>query len=118
MLCPSRNTLPSTRAFGASSCMRFSVRRNVDFPQPDGPIRADTVLVAKASVTSRTPVVRPYQAVTFSTAMRGGSSVTGGTNGVALTAGGGGTRMSGIGPLGAGHDPGQRAEHEHEQDEH
>ena len=31
---------PSIRAFGSTSCMRLIDRRNVDLPQPDGPIRA------------------------------------------------------------------------------
>jgi hypothetical protein len=31
---------PSTRAIGIVSFIRFKVRRNVDFPQPDGPIKA------------------------------------------------------------------------------
>ena len=35
---------PSTRAFGSTSCMRLMDRRNVDLPQPDGPIRAVIVL--------------------------------------------------------------------------
>jgi hypothetical protein len=31
---------PSIRAFGSTSCMRLIERRNVDLPQPDGPISA------------------------------------------------------------------------------
>ena len=34
---------PSTRAPGSTSCIRLIDRRNVDLPQPDGPIRAVTV---------------------------------------------------------------------------
>ncbi|GAA2831141.1 hypothetical protein GCM10020220_020040 [Nonomuraea rubra] len=37
---PSSSTLPSTRAPGMTSCMRLSVRRNVDLPHPDGPMKA------------------------------------------------------------------------------
>jgi hypothetical protein len=31
---------PSIRVPGSTSCMRLTDRRNVDLPQPDGPIRA------------------------------------------------------------------------------
>jgi hypothetical protein len=31
---------PSTCAPGSTSCMRLIDRRNVDLPQPDGPMRA------------------------------------------------------------------------------
>ena len=40
---PSSSRLPSTRAPGITSCMRLIERRNVDLPQPDGPISAVTV---------------------------------------------------------------------------
>src|SRR3954454_7601432 len=39
--------LPSTRAPGTTSCIRFSDRRKVDLPQPDGPISA---VVGRAGV--------------------------------------------------------------------
>ena len=35
-------TLPSTRPPGVTSCIRFRVRRKVDLPQPDGPMKAVT----------------------------------------------------------------------------
>ena len=35
-------TSPSTYAPRITSCIRFIDRRNVDFPQPDGPISAVT----------------------------------------------------------------------------
>ena len=35
-------SLPSTRAPGSTSCIRLIERRNVDLPQPDGPISAVT----------------------------------------------------------------------------
>ena len=38
----SSSTLPSTRPPGVTSCMRLRVRRNVDLPQPDGPMKAVT----------------------------------------------------------------------------
>ena len=40
MSMPSSLTLPSTRAFGMTSCIRLSERRNVLLPQPDGPMIA------------------------------------------------------------------------------
>jgi hypothetical protein len=36
-------SLPSTWAFGSTSCIRLIERRKVDLPQPDGPMRAVTV---------------------------------------------------------------------------
>src|ERR1041384_6687671 len=37
---PKKRIGPSTRAAGTRSCMRFSARKNVDFPQPLGPMIA------------------------------------------------------------------------------
>src|SRR3984885_2383538 len=51
MSSPSRRTSPANAADGVSSCMRLRMRRNVDFPQPDGPMRAVTW---RASITSET----------------------------------------------------------------
>src|SRR5580693_7851547 len=39
----SRVTEPESAAPGMSSCMRLRMRRNVDFPHPDGPINAVTL---------------------------------------------------------------------------
>ena len=47
-------TLPSTRAPGSTSCIRLSERRNVDFPQPEGPISAVTLRGSMETVTSST----------------------------------------------------------------
>src|SRR3984893_6439882 len=52
MLCPSSVISPSKRAWRTISCIRFSVRSKVDFPQPDGPISAVTLLVATPRLTS------------------------------------------------------------------
>ncbi len=49
---PSISTSPSTRVPGITSCMRLRVRMNVDFPQPDGPMRAVTDL---GSIAKETP---------------------------------------------------------------
>jgi hypothetical protein len=43
MSSPSRVSRPSTLAPEISSCMRLMERRNVDLPQPDGPMRAVTL---------------------------------------------------------------------------
>ncbi len=51
-LLPSMRTSPSTYAPGITSCMRLSVRRKVDLPQPDGPMKAVTV---RGSMDSETP---------------------------------------------------------------
>ena len=42
MFLSSIRTSPSTRVPGMMSFIRFSVRRNVLLPQPDGPMNADT----------------------------------------------------------------------------
>ena len=44
MFWPSISTVPSTRVPGMMSFIRFSVRRNVLLPQPDGPMNAVTRL--------------------------------------------------------------------------
>ena len=47
-------TLPSTRAPGMTSCMRFSERRKVDLPQPDGPMKAVTERALMVMLTPST----------------------------------------------------------------
>src|SRR3954468_5048319 len=66
----SSSTLPVTVAPGMTSCMRLSERRNVDLPQPDGPMSAVTVLGSIVSDTSCTATFAPYEAVRFSTSNR------------------------------------------------
>ena len=46
--------LPLTRAPGITSCMRLSVRRKVDLPQPEGPMSAVTDLASIVIDTSST----------------------------------------------------------------
>src|SRR5579872_7125028 len=55
-----------TRAPGMTSCMRLMHRMNVDFPQPDGPIRAVTLFGFISRLTSRTASFLLYQADTSS----------------------------------------------------
>ena len=52
MSSPSSRTSPASDAPGTSSCMRLSSRRNVDLPQPDGPMSAVT---SPAGMTRSTP---------------------------------------------------------------
>ena len=51
---PSSSTVPSTWAPTITSCIRFNERRNVDFPQPDGPISAVTDAGSMTMLTSST----------------------------------------------------------------
>ena len=56
VLTSSSRTSPSAYAPEISSCMRFSERRNVDFPQPEEPISAVTLfgwIVMLTSLTAR-----------------------------------------------------------------
>src|SRR5256714_9871602 len=64
MSSPSSRTWPDTPAPTTTSCMRLSVRRKVDFPQPDGPITAVTRLASTVRVTLSMARVDPYQALT------------------------------------------------------
>ncbi len=52
-------TLPSTRAPGMTSCMRFSDRRKVDLPQPEGPISAVTLRGSMEMLTPSTALKLP-----------------------------------------------------------
>src|SRR5437763_5283652 len=67
---PSSRILPSTRARGTTSCIRLMARRNVDLPQPDGPIMAVTCFGSMVMLTSASACVEPYQALRPSTSMR------------------------------------------------
>ena len=55
----SSRTLPSTRAPGITSCIRFSVRSKVDLPQPDGPMNAVTDRGCTVIETSSTALKSP-----------------------------------------------------------
>src|SRR4051794_26589590 len=76
-------TVPVTRAPGMTSCMRFKLRRNVDFPQPDGPIIAVTCLGSIVMSTSARACVDPYQAFSPSTSMRLAMGISGSSKPVA-----------------------------------
>src|SRR5687768_2197826 len=71
MSSPSRRTRPVIHPCSVSSCIRLRVRRKVDFPQPEGPIKACTRLGAKASEAFFTAAKLPYSAVSLSVTTRG-----------------------------------------------
>src|SRR2546426_978343 len=66
MSSPLRRTFPSTLALGIVSCIRFRQRINVDLPQPDGPMIAETACSSKSNVMSSIAFFGPYHADTFS----------------------------------------------------
>ena len=59
MSTPSIATEPCTYAPGITSCIRLSVRRKVDFPQPDGPMNAVTERGSTDISTSATALKSP-----------------------------------------------------------
>src|SRR5512143_3828216 len=73
----SSRTVPSAQARGTVSCMRLRQRRNVDLPQPEGPITAVTWRSGMSRVTSRMAVIRPKPAESCSTRTRGGTAMAG-----------------------------------------
>ena len=64
MSSPLRRTSPASCAPGTDSCIRFKIRRKVDLPQPDGPMRAVTVAAGIDSDTSSRTWVPPNHAET------------------------------------------------------
>src|SRR2546426_9393702 len=58
---PSSRMSPVCRVFGISSFNRFTERRKVLLPHPDGPINAVTARRGTAIVTSNSAWVAPYQ---------------------------------------------------------
>src|SRR3989442_8419299 len=66
MSSPLSRTFPWTLALGIVSCIRFRQRINVDLPQPDGPMIAETECSSKSNVMSSIAFFGPYQADTFS----------------------------------------------------
>jgi hypothetical protein len=70
MFSSSRRISPERRAPGMSSLSRLIDRRKVDFPQPDGPMRAVTARGAIERLMSNSAWVFPYQKSNRSTSMR------------------------------------------------
>ena len=73
MSSPSRRTSPASLAPGTDSCIRFKMRRNVDLPHPEGPIRAVTDAGGTDSETSSRTWVSPNQAETSTASSRAAS---------------------------------------------
>src|SRR5690348_10091898 len=63
----SRAIRPICLAPSICSFMRFRLRKNVDLPQPDGPIKATTEHSGMVSETSYSACVSPYQNDRFRT---------------------------------------------------
>src|ERR1700738_1294548 len=65
MSSPLSSTSPASLADGTDSCIRLRIRRNVDLPQPDGPISAVTVRAGMASETRSSTFLDPNHADTL-----------------------------------------------------
>src|SRR4051812_25328574 len=115
MFLPWNSTVPSTRASGTVSCIRFRQRSSVDLPHPDGPMIAVTSFCGKESETSRTACVGPKYALSSCVFIAGGadSKLGGGTTAARAAASVIGTTMTR-----AHGEPREDADHEHEGDEH
>src|SRR5262249_44459290 len=61
MSSPSRRMLPLCRVPSIRSFMRLSRRRNVDLPQPEGPIRAVTERQGMLRLMSNKACLSPYR---------------------------------------------------------
>ena len=59
MSCSSISILPVTRQLGMVSFMRLMQRRNVDLPQPDGPMKAITARSGMSTLTSFSACLSP-----------------------------------------------------------
>src|SRR5580704_11997566 len=70
MFLPSRRISPSRREWRTVSCMRSRVRKRVDLPHPEGPMRAVTLLVAMPRLMSKRVCLAPYQKLTLEMVMR------------------------------------------------
>jgi hypothetical protein len=65
MSSPFSSTSPASCAEGTFSCIRFKIRKNVDFPHPDGPINAVTVCAGIVNDTRSSTLFDPNHADTF-----------------------------------------------------
>src|SRR5438445_9696067 len=96
----SSRTWPDTRAPATTSCSRLSDRRNVDLPQPEGPMMAVTCLGSTVMLTSARARNEPNQALRPSTSMR--LAIAGSRSGK---------------PVAAGQEAGDDGEQEHDEDQ-
>ena len=62
---PSSVTDPESAALGTSSCIRLRILRNVDFPQPEGPMSAVTLRGSMTRLTRSRTLLLPNHALTF-----------------------------------------------------
>src|SRR2546426_12778202 len=74
---PSSRMSPVRRVFGISSFNRFTERRKVLLPQPEGPIRAVTARRGMATGTSDSAWGAPYQKLYVPTSVMGGAAGAG-----------------------------------------
>src|ERR1700751_2705231 len=65
MSTPSSLIDPERDAPGTNSCRRVKIRRNVDLPQPEGPIRAVTMPGSIVRETRSRTLWEPNHALTF-----------------------------------------------------
>src|SRR5215217_7691415 len=114
MSAPSSSTRPVIQPCSESSCIRFSVRRKVDLPHPDGPISACTRLGANLSDTDFTALNLPYMADSLSVTMRGCGAVSGSGRGAAARL----KVSSAIGAEAAYGKAGSQAQYEDDQNQH
>src|SRR6478735_2129813 len=79
MSSPSSSTSPASCADGTSSCIRLRIRRNVDLPQPDGPISAVMPPAGMVRETRSRTLWSPNHAVmSFARSSASGAAGTGG----------------------------------------
>src|SRR6478609_308952 len=84
MSSPSRSTSPASWADGTSSCIRLRIRRNVDLPQPDGPISAVMPPAGMVSDTRSRTLWLPNQAVMSRASISASRSGVAGTPGITV----------------------------------
>src|SRR5690242_6843348 len=120
----SSSTRPVIQPCSDSSCIRLSVRRKVDFPQPDGPISAWTRLAVNPIETPFTAVNLPYMAVSVSVSIRtraGAGRAGARTSGGAVRSPGRLGSVTATSPIEveppADGEPRADAQHQHDQDE-
>ena len=77
MSAPFSSTSPASLAPATDSCIRLRIRRNVDFPHPDGPMSAVTVAAGIDSETSSRTRLSPNQAETPTASSREGPVASG-----------------------------------------
>src|SRR6516162_8446972 len=76
MSVPSSTTDPESAALGTSSCIRLRILKKVDFPQPEGPIRAVTLRGSIFRLTRSRTLLLPNQALTLAASRDAGPAGT------------------------------------------